>query len=90
MQRPPTAVVRQWAKARGLTVGDRGRLAPQLFEAYAAEVEASANVETAAVVSERPQAPPTGTPRPPGTKPAAARTVRARTPWNWPQLDVDS
>jgi hypothetical protein len=30
-----TAVIRQWARAQGLTVGDRGRLSPQLLDAYA-------------------------------------------------------
>ena len=30
-----TAVIRQWARDNGLTVGDRGRLSPQLLSAYA-------------------------------------------------------
>ena len=34
---PPasTAVIRQWARDNGLSVGDRGRLSPQLLSAYA-------------------------------------------------------
>lgn len=31
-----TSIIRQWARAQGLSVGDRGRLSPQLLEAYAA------------------------------------------------------
>ena len=30
-----TSVIRQWARAVGLTVGDRGRLSPQVLDAYA-------------------------------------------------------
>ena len=30
-----TAVIRQWARDNGLVVGDRGRLSPQLLNAYA-------------------------------------------------------
>lgn len=30
-----TAVIRQWARDNGLTVGERGRLSPQLLAAYA-------------------------------------------------------
>ena len=30
-----TAVIRQWARDNGLTVGDRGRLSPQLLAAFA-------------------------------------------------------
>ena len=30
-----TSVIRQWARAQGLTVGDRGRLSPQVLDAYA-------------------------------------------------------
>ena len=30
-----TSVIRQWARAEGLTVGDRGRLSPQVLDAYA-------------------------------------------------------
>lgn len=28
-------MIRQWARAQGLTVGDRGRLSPQVLDAYA-------------------------------------------------------
>ena len=30
-----TSVIRQWARAQSLTVGDRGRLSPQVLDAYA-------------------------------------------------------
>lgn len=30
-----TAVIRDWARAQGLIVGDRGRLSPQVLDAYA-------------------------------------------------------
>lgn len=30
-----TSVIRQWARAQGLTVGDRVRLTPQVLDAYA-------------------------------------------------------
>ena len=30
-----TSVIRHWARAQGLTVGDRGRLSPQVLDAYA-------------------------------------------------------
>ena len=30
-----TSVIRQWARVQGLTVGDRGRLSPQVLDAYA-------------------------------------------------------
>lgn len=30
-----TSVIRQWARAQGLTVGDRGRLSPQVLDADA-------------------------------------------------------
>ena len=30
-----TSVIRLWARAQGLTVGDRGRLSPQVLDAYA-------------------------------------------------------
>lgn len=30
-----TSVIRQWARTQGLTVGDRGRLSPQVLDAYA-------------------------------------------------------
>lgn len=29
-----TSVIRQWARDQGLAVGDRGRLAPEVLEAY--------------------------------------------------------
>ena len=31
----PTSVIRLWARAQGLTVGERGRLSPQVPDAYA-------------------------------------------------------
>ena len=31
------AVIRQWARAEGLSVGDRGRLSPDILAAYAAQ-----------------------------------------------------
>ena len=31
-----TAFIRQWARAQGMTVGDRGRLSPQVLHAYSA------------------------------------------------------
>ena len=30
-----TSVIRLWARAQGLTVGERGRLSPQVLDAYA-------------------------------------------------------
>ena len=30
-----TSVIRLWARAQGLTVGERGRLSPQVLHAYA-------------------------------------------------------
>lgn len=48
-----TSVIRQWARAQGLTVGDRRRLSPQVFDVYVAnhdQIEQSA-ASTATKVS---------------------------------------
>jgi hypothetical protein len=37
-----TAVIRQWARQQGLAVGDRGRLAPAVLEAYRSQASATA------------------------------------------------
>lgn len=37
-----TAVIRQWARAQGMAVGDRGRLSPQVLDAYSASQRRSA------------------------------------------------
>ncbi len=50
-----TAVIRQWARERGIAVGDRGRLAPAVLAAYQSEASTTA--------------PDRDGPRPSGTRP---------------------
>lgn len=91
MDMPSAAVVREWARSRGLVVGDRGRLAPQLFEAYAADVLAATTGDrTDADAPAVPTASPLVTVAPMDAPDArlGRRTVRAKTPWNWPQLQA--
>ena len=59
-----TAVIRQWARDNGLTVGDRGRLSPQLLSAYAS----SGISKLKATTEDKPASKPV---------PAASRQVRA-------------
>ena len=38
-----TALIRQWARERGIAVGDRGRLAPAVLAAYQSEASTTAS-----------------------------------------------
>lgn len=80
MQPPPASAVRAWARAQGLPVGDRGRLSPDLVDAYLAEQGAPAPA---------PNAPPAPAARPTSERwgTVSGTTVRARGPWNWPALE---
>ncbi len=83
MPNPSTAQVRQWARSHGYAVGDRGRLSPNLVAAYLADQRRSGsrpddNDGRAAV------------PSAPGSEAEPARrVVRAKSPWNWPQLEQE-
>lgn len=74
-----TAEIRQWARAGGLPVGDRGRLSPDLVAAYQRRALVS---DASAVGGSRPQP---VTPDPPGpvSALAAVRVVRAKERWDW-------
>ncbi len=85
---PTTAVVRQWARERGVAVGERGRLSPDLVAAYLAEHGGKASAASPAPARARARS--TGAP---GSRartlpsPRAGRVVRAKSPWNWPSLE---
>ncbi|HVM29032.1 MAG TPA: hypothetical protein VM433_15345 [Mycobacteriales bacterium] len=92
MKEPSTADVRAWARNRGVPVGDRGRLSPDLVAAYVAEKGGAS--------ASRPPAPRRGGGPRRGTARAEdagvpdaptlnvpARTVHAKTPWDWPRLE---
>ena len=76
-----TAVIRAWAQAEGLKVGDRGRLRPDVLEAYDAASGSSVKaMKTPAKTGSKPKASAnTAAPKPrlrkaaakPGPKPAA-------------------
>jgi hypothetical protein len=78
-----TAVIRQWARGQGMTVGDRGRLSPQLVDAYAAS-QGSVRQAPARAAADAPARPGSSLrlrvpvrPKPGAT--GNARTVAART-----------
>lgn len=54
-----TAVIRQWARDNGLPVGDRGRLSPQLLNAFAS----SGTSKRKATIKEKPASTPVQAPR---------------------------
>ncbi len=77
-----TAVIRQWARERGIAVGDRGRLAPAVLAAYNSVASAtSPEREGARLTGTRPT-PTTGGYRiaafPVSSATGASRQVRAR------------
>jgi hypothetical protein len=87
---PSTAEVRQWARARGYAVGDRGRLSPNLVAAYLADQPGAPAGPRPADAERRKAAAVAPKPRDGGrTTQPGQRVVRAKTPWNWPQLQQD-
>ncbi|MFP5220194.1 MAG: histone-like nucleoid-structuring protein Lsr2 [Actinomycetes bacterium] len=88
MTSPTTAEVRAWARNKGLPVGDRGRLSPDLVAQYVAERDGGAASRAEPAAPKRTN-PPVRTAARRANKPAPrAGVVRARTPWNWPALEA--
>jgi hypothetical protein len=74
---PSTATVRAWALAEGLSVAERGRLKPEVLEAYvAAKGTAGKTPAKAAKVKSPARGATKGPARTASTNPTAARTAR--------------
>ncbi len=75
-----TADIRDWARAAGLTVGERGRLSPEIIAAYhAAHAEQSPSPATAADHQQQQAA----------TVAGPHRTVRAKQHWDWARREAE-
>lgn len=74
MNSPSTSQVRQWARGKGVPVGDRGRIPADLVAQYLA---AHGSSPSSAPKPRRPAAPeePSGV--------AIGRTVNAKPRWDW-------